>query len=499
METHGERAHLKRMGRDEMNLAEFPLALLADRVPPGCKTLVFEDQIRDKGHGQDVVRRLTISACDKFGLPTALDDEVILGLVQLSKADNFTNREVPFSRYKLIHLLNWRDEGKSYSRLEESLKRWVGVTLYYDNAWWDKARKRWVNAHFHLLDNLTLYQRLKSGERSTRDNNGGPLSSFTWNEIIFRSFRAGNLRKVDLEFYKTLKSAVAKRLYRFLDKHFYFGGRQRYNLARFAREHVGLLSQSYDAAQLKRRLTPGIRELEEAGYLEALPAKERFVCVRRGEWEVVFIRAVKPAQKEVESPQPAGLEAQLVDRGVTASVANRLVRDFPAETINAKLNVFDRLAARRDARISKNPAGYLVESIRKDYTPPPEIPTTVSLAAVKSNPPEQSKARKRIERPEDKKFYVEQQQIEEHLAGLSAERLAELEVEALKSSPSFIVERFRDAVASGSEALTRQYRRCLLERHLRTIFNLMAEPACTSSRKAIGDTPERSAATCQQG
>ena len=48
-ETRGPKTHLNGMGRDEMNLAEFPLAMLADRVPHGCKTLVFEDRIWDQG------------------------------------------------------------------------------------------------------------------------------------------------------------------------------------------------------------------------------------------------------------------------------------------------------------------------------------------------------------------------------------------------------------------------------------------------------------------
>jgi hypothetical protein len=34
----------RRVGRDEMNLAEYPITLLTERVPQGCKTLVFEDQ-----------------------------------------------------------------------------------------------------------------------------------------------------------------------------------------------------------------------------------------------------------------------------------------------------------------------------------------------------------------------------------------------------------------------------------------------------------------------
>ena len=39
MRDEGE--DLRRVGRDEMNLCEFPIATLSDRVPEGCKTLVF--------------------------------------------------------------------------------------------------------------------------------------------------------------------------------------------------------------------------------------------------------------------------------------------------------------------------------------------------------------------------------------------------------------------------------------------------------------------------
>ena len=72
------------IGRDELNLAEFPVAALADRVPAGQKTLVFEDRIRDYGKGKPVLRRVTIAASPTYGLPTALDDEVLVGLIQIT-------------------------------------------------------------------------------------------------------------------------------------------------------------------------------------------------------------------------------------------------------------------------------------------------------------------------------------------------------------------------------------------------------------------------------
>ena len=283
-------------GRDEMNLAEFPLALVASRAPRDCKTLTFEDRTWDRGRQQHVNRKLTISGCDRYGLPTALDDEVILGLIQLTKLDGVKRRRVPFTRYQLIRLLDWRDEGKSYRRLDTSLNRWVGVTLYYDNAWWCRETKCWASECFHLLDNVVL----RTG-RSRQD--GGPLSSFTWNDVIFRSLTAGNMRRLNMTLYRELKSSIAKRIYRYIDKHFYFSSTLKLNLQRFAFEHIGL-SRSYDVAQIKRRLQPAIEELETVGELKPMSKDERFRRPTAGNWQVVFEAAAKPSGKAPKAVAP---------------------------------------------------------------------------------------------------------------------------------------------------------------------------------------------------
>jgi hypothetical protein len=111
-------------GRDELNLAEFPLCALAHRLRPEQKTLRFEDRVWDECRGENITRQLTITGSDAYGLPTALDDEVLLGLIQLSRLNQFAERAVRFTRYQLIQLLGWRQESKSYERVEASLK-WV--------------------------------------------------------------------------------------------------------------------------------------------------------------------------------------------------------------------------------------------------------------------------------------------------------------------------------------------------------------------------------------
>lgn len=406
-------------GKDEMNLAEFPLAALADRVPNDQKTLVFEDQIFDSGRSEMITRRLTITASEKFGLPTSLDDEVILGLIQLSKRSRFSDRKVNFSRYQLIQELGWRHEGRSYERLEKSLKRWLTVTLDYEKAWWDKEAQSWVDESFHILDNLTLYDQERRLRQLRSASTDSALSSFMWNEVIFRSFRSGNLRTIDMRVFRQLEFAAAKRMYRFLDKRFYHKSRWEFDLTEFACEHIGV-SRNYDTGQLKRRLQPAIAELEAVGFLEVLPVAQRYVKISRGDWRIVFIRK---AVLQIESPSQdaALLIKRLAERGVTPSVATELVRDFPAELIEMQMEVLDRLQQAKERESIRNPAGYLVKSIRAGFLPPANL--FPKRMAPKSSP---------LPKPETPPQPDPiQEQVNAYLLSLSKQEIEELEISAL--------------------------------------------------------------------
>ena len=58
------------LGRDEMNLAEFPITLLTDRVPKDQTEAVYQDEIFDERTGLTLTRKLTITA-GNHGLTTA--------------------------------------------------------------------------------------------------------------------------------------------------------------------------------------------------------------------------------------------------------------------------------------------------------------------------------------------------------------------------------------------------------------------------------------------
>ncbi|MFM9963578.1 MAG: replication initiator protein A [Planctomycetaceae bacterium] len=340
-----------------MNLAEFPLSPIADRFLDGRKTVVVADQVWDKDRRQHVARELAISGSDRYGLPTARDEDVLLACVQLSSLSEFQSREVHFSRYELLKLLRWPDETKYYQRLATSLRRWKGVTVFSTRAFYDHARKSWVNRDFSIFDNLNIY------ERETSEGANAPASSrFVWNEVLFSNFQAGYLKKLDWDLYCRLTDPVAKRLYRLLDKRFYHGDEVTFDLDDLAFRKVRV-SENYNTAQIKRALANGIRELEELWDLRPLPTERRYVKLERGRWQVVFqrrrIRMTKAAEANREAVA-TDLSIELTRRGIGPATAEDLVAEQPRETIQTMMELFDWYNARQQ---TKGP-GFLVDSIR---------------------------------------------------------------------------------------------------------------------------------------
>jgi hypothetical protein len=368
-----EPAEIIRLGKDEMNLAEFPITLLTDRVPKGKKVIQYQDRIFDEKTAKHVTRKLTISSDEVYGLPTAVDDDVILGLIQLTKiVNNFTLREVEFSRLDLIRLLGWPDSGDSYRRLSISLKRWLSVTLLYENAWRDNRKGAWITKGFHILDNIEL-----NDTRTTTEQGELFPSKITWNKVVFDSFEAGYLKSIDYGLYINLRHSVARRMYRFLSKRMYFGPELTFDLRDLAFAHIGL-SDSYsgNAAKIKEKLQPAIDELEAVGFLEPMAKEDRYEKDGKN-WKIRLVQktptaptlpaAATPVEAETAT---APLVTELAGRGVTKATAAELVQRHPAEFIQLKIDVFDWLAEKQDRRVAKSPAGYLVASIEQDYAAP---------------------------------------------------------------------------------------------------------------------------------
>lgn len=435
------RGHGPQRYRDELNFAEFPIASVSDTIAENQKTLEFTDEIFDPSSGKPVTRTLTITAADKFGLPTALDDEVLLGLMQLSCDQGFTDRKVHFSRYELIKLLGWRDESKSYKRIEDSLNRWTGVTLQYRKAWWSKEEQCWVNETFHVIDQVTVFDRERIARRRkmAKDSPDKALSSFVWNETVFQSFKAGYIKSLDFDFYKSLDSAISKRMFRFLDKRFYHKSRWEFDLQTFACEHIGL-SKNYSNSELKRKLLPAVKELEARGYLAPLPDTERFVKVLQGNWKAVFVKASK---KLAVIPQEGddSLEKELVARGITPRSAKKLVSQHERSRIEVKIRLFDSIRSGGGEGRIRNRAGWLYSAIVHDYSAGEDATTTPAPA---TRPPAASRTIVEPARPEPEVASPAAVAFGEFWNGLTAEEREGFESGAVSDAPLFLQRQYHE-------------------------------------------------------
>ena len=92
-----------RLGGDELNLAEFPFALLTDRQPHDVDTIEFSDVIKGKD-GKKITRTWILTGSEEFGLPLASDEQVYVALMELTREQGFASRVIHLTRYELSRI-----------------------------------------------------------------------------------------------------------------------------------------------------------------------------------------------------------------------------------------------------------------------------------------------------------------------------------------------------------------------------------------------------------
>lgn len=440
-------------GRDEMNLVEFPVALLAERAPKGVYTLKFQDEIRDKSSNQIIQRKVTVAATPEYGLPTAKDEEVLLGLLQLTKITNeFTHPRVLFSRHQLIDLLGWKQEGPSYRRLERAFDRWKSTSLTYTNAWRDNNKKVWTTRKgFGFLDSYE-FRDSRSRHKNAAQHNlpfDELHSEFRWNFVLFESVQSGYLKKLDFSLVQRLKSAAARRLYRYLDKLFYGPGRHRqvFDLRTLCCEHLAM-ARTRETYHLRKDLQRAAEELEGIGFLHPCPEEYRFRKVNRGRYEVTFEKKHTSSVRRAENAtvRPAvehPLHQALIERRVSAEVAAEIIfsPEVTEERIQEKIEIHDWLIKHQDPRLSKSGPGFLVASIRKNYPKPDgfqnQADCEAKLAAQAEKEEIRAEREQRRKAQEQENFGADVQRVQQYLTQLPSNAArVQLEQDAVAATNS---------------------------------------------------------------
>lgn len=359
-------------GRDEMNLCELPFALLSERNS-GKLNLEFEVQDREVQSGNLVSRKLIVTGDPNFGLPTAKDEEVYLGLLKYTHDFNgFSDPDVYFSRGQFLELLGWRKSDWGYARLLLGMQRLVGVRLNYQKLWRDNRNKQWRDrGAFSILESFRF--------RDSRNLNSNDLyeethSTFRWSSVLFDSFDSGYLKRLDYGLVREL-DPTSRRLYRYLDKHFHPPKHTKVSvdLAKLAYQHIGISRTTSLDKVRKRYLIPAVERLTEVGFLVPAATEQVIRKVRRGVWTVEFEKQVGKPKIPSNTPEDQ-LQLKLKCLGISTRLIDSLFARYSLEQIFTAQRAMDE-QVRKGVSI-RSPNRWIETALENGFQP-----TTVSNIA----------------------------------------------------------------------------------------------------------------------
>ena len=356
------------LGQDELNLIDFPLGTLQSRQPKDSHgrpltTLVYEVSRFDEDLKQSVPKKLTIRTASDFGLPTPVEEELLIGLLLLTRIKNqFRSPRVEFRLGELFQLMNWQHSGASRKQLERGLDRLQAITMTFENSWKNADGKTYEKTlATNLLDSYALTRR----KGTDRDD---CLSWFQWSAKVFADIRSGSVRELNTDVYFTLNSPISRRMYRFLDLHLSQSPELRMDLMHFA-THIGI-SEREHIGKIKERLAGAIHELEQIpDFIETVNKSDRYTKVRAREWLIHFRRvATQLAHRRQPKRQFRKPNTKITD-------GERLVKAFHKQWVGAEdyhcsrneLNIANTLISQFGALPLTEKLPALVRKLRREY------------------------------------------------------------------------------------------------------------------------------------
>lgn len=417
-------------GKDEMNLADFAIGVIRlSGEKEESQTSLTRTQTIKTSQGllkQDWI----VTASGQHGFPQPADDDVLLGLIHLASEENFRHQTVSFSRYGLCKLMGWANNGKNYERVESALHRLTGIRINAKQSFYDGERKEYVSKVFGVIDSFQI--------SSHRDL----LSYARISDDLWASIQCNNIKPIDLATYYRLRSPIARRLYRFLDKRRLNKNSFELELESLAQVNIGLSSSTrVYPSQIKQSLSAPHRELEKIGFLRNV---KYFLGFNKA-WRVKYtfgkedslkgkpaLSAPAPAAPVREPASPSPLERALIERGIAGRVAGPLAVEH-ADRLPDLLDFYDFVMRKRPSYWS-NPVGWLVQAIREDYTIPKDFQDYVPRQQREKLEADKRLVAQQIQEREERELKREQER-RQRLESLSPKEMGELIAFARNQSP----------------------------------------------------------------
>lgn len=376
----------------EANL-EVPPTFQLRRTDPNRRIAEFSNTLVNE-EGERVQQHWRISVPEPYELPGPFDQDVWVAVQTLvgMRGGMPPDGRLYFSLYELLGVMRKVRKGDNYKELRASLLRLSATHFQADNAFYLKDKNKLATRTFTLWDvSLDTEVDNETGEATERH-------FLEFNNVVRQSFQAEYLKTLDSDFYFSLRSPLAKRLYRLIDRK--RQGRPRWGTSLDRLKDMAPLAPSYKTpSKIRDVLETAHGELQRRGFLAGVSYEKRNGThwVRwRVEPEFDRQRSLKsrdgalalegePAEDE---RQAAGL---LINQGVWPNVARDLVRRhgpeaccLQVESLRLQKGVADAGAWLRWAIETDHPLpnhlrsqpSLMDEGDAEDNSPPPPLPET---------------------------------------------------------------------------------------------------------------------------
>lgn len=355
--THLKHIRTENERWDERNVARLGIISIQSRVDDSVTRWNVEFAIDG--------RPFRVECAAPYGRPHGIDTDIILAIQTLffrsgCPAHNWLHT----TAYEIRGVAGLPDNGRTYQRLKESLKRLWGTGFVVGEGWYDAQRGRqvWSTDTLRYIERIR-YHELDAEPEQLPGLDPSATLSIHLGEQLAGSIRARHLQVLDGDLLVQLEQPPARALYRLLEAHRTDLQGQRQMVLQVNLEDWRLACgiQSDRPELVRRALAPAHEELRAINYLEDVEV------TGRGRKQVIEYRFA-----ELHAPDPALVEL-LIGVGLSRVSASSLAAEHGERVEFAVAFVRSRQAA---AKV-KNPAGLAVDFLKNGdkYVLPQELAT----------------------------------------------------------------------------------------------------------------------------
>lgn len=322
---------------DETNLTRLGLISAQERIAPTYTT--WKTSYDVNGHDGELT---CFSPSEVGGVPHGVDGDFvtalnILYLEQGASIDGFVHS----TAYQLIQRAGFEDNGASYERLSESLRRLRVAEYVIGQAW----RRRGEGGNGWASVSFSYISQIRQSTPEHRDLSRGTTLSIQLADPVAESIRNQYIHPLDLEFQVSLKRPLTRALYRLLNGRRYVENDPLHPVSQFT---VLVADWARDCkltevvtARIKRNLEEAHQELIRRGYLQDV------VFEGRGSRATVtyIYGQVGASEQSVQVMPDSPLVQALIGHQVARNVAVKLVRDYGEPLVTTRLERFNALIA----------------------------------------------------------------------------------------------------------------------------------------------------------